>query len=68
MRAHQLHGEGPSVRRLDIERRDNGKPQQYLGIERRVVRSDGLLPHDAFNPPQRRAGLAILDYEEGESI
>ena len=48
-------------------RRDTDRPQQRQSQER-TVRADGFAPHDDFSPPQRRPGLAILDYEEGESI
>lgn len=64
----QLRSDGPLERRSGVDRRNSSKPQQRQGVERRVMRADGLLTHDAFSPPPRRAGLAILDCEEGESI
>ena len=43
------------------------KPQSRESSDR-PVRADGLTAHDDFQTPSRRPGLAILDYEEGESI
>ncbi|CAN5649493.1 hypothetical protein BH11PSE7_BH11PSE7_37960 [soil metagenome] len=43
------------------------KPQSRELTER-PMRADGFAAHDDFQPPNRKAGLAILDYEEGESI
>jgi hypothetical protein len=55
--------------RGDRERGANqsDKPQSRESAER-PVRTDGLTAHDDFRVPSRRPGLAILDYEEGESI
>ena len=46
---------------------NSDKPQSRESAQR-PVRADGLTAHDDFQPPSRKAGLAILDYEEGESI
>jgi hypothetical protein len=46
---------------------NSDKPQSRESFQR-PARADGLTAHDDFKPPSRRAGLAILDYEEGESI
>ena len=46
---------------------NSDKPQSRESVQR-PVRADGLTAHDDFQPPSRKAGLAILDYEEGESI
>ena len=46
---------------------NSDKPQSRESTQR-PPRSDGLTAHDDFQPPGRKAGLAILDYEEGESI
>ena len=53
----------------DRGRGTNGsdKPQARESVER-PTRADGFTAHDDFQPPSRKAGLAILDYEEGESI
>ncbi|MES2974971.1 MAG: hypothetical protein V4757_15260 [Pseudomonadota bacterium] len=64
MSALEFRTEDRNTRR---DSRESGKPQQRQ-LQERTLRADGFATHDAFNPPQRRPGLAILDYEEGESI
>lgn len=47
---------------------ESDRPSQPRERDVGVMRLDGFAPHDAFRAAERRPGLAILDYEEGESI
>ena len=54
--------------RGDARRHSESGERQERPSAERVLRLDGFAAHDDFQAPQRRPGLAILDYEEGESI
>lgn len=55
---------------VDRDSRSNTseKPKSRESVFVRKARADGLTAHDDFRSPDRKPGLAILDYEEGESI
>jgi len=44
------------------------RPGQQRQGEERSINAQGFAAHDDFRPADRRPGLAILEYEEGESI